>query len=77
MMYDDKMTIRQRFLYERKAIKKKIRRNEEPHDLISKDEMKKFIDGDSPDLLDAFMMNEYFEIVPKRKASKSTVMRRR
>jgi Terminase large subunit, T4likevirus-type, N-terminal len=76
-MYDNKMTIRQRFLFERKAIKKGKRNNEEPYNLIQKKEMKsKYLGGESPDLLDALMMNEYFYLVPKRTAPKSTIVRR-
>lgn len=62
-MYDDKMTIRQRFMSERKAIKKQPKRDEEPTKLIPKDEMKhKYLNGSSPDLLDMFMMNEWFSL---------------
>lgn len=62
-MYDDKMTVRQRLLFERKAIKKKISMDEEPLSLISKSEMKeKYLNGDSPDLLDAKMMKRIFDV---------------
>jgi len=78
MMYDDKMTMRQRFLFERKAIKKAKRTDEEPYKLIQKKEMSaKYLQGQSPDLLDAFMMNEYFYLTPKRSAPKSTLTRRK
>ncbi len=61
MMYDDKMTVKQRFMFERRAIKKRPRKDEEPIRLISKDEMKqKYLNGSSPDLLDMLMMNEWF-----------------
>jgi len=36
MMYDNKTTVRQRFMLERKAIKKAVRTNEEPYGLIKK-----------------------------------------
>ena len=73
-MYNNKETIKQRFLAERKAIKKAKRTNEEPYDLIKKSEMKqKYLSGASPDLMDSFMMNEYFYIVPKKSAPKATV----
>jgi hypothetical protein len=61
MMYDEKMTVQQRYMYELRAFKKasdnggKLR-------VISKDEMKKLLNGDSPDLMDVFWMNEYFEL---------------
>lgn len=62
-MYDDKTTVRQRFMLERKAIKKAAKRDEEPTRLISKDEMKqKYLGGSSPDLLDMFMMVEWFDL---------------
>lgn len=60
-MYDEKMTVKQRLMYERKSIKKMPKKDEEATRLISKDEMKqKYLSGSSPDLLDMFMMNEYF-----------------
>ena len=62
-MYDDKTTVKQRFMLERKAIKKAAKRDEEPTRLISKDEMKqKYLNGSSPDLLDMFMMAEWFDL---------------
>ena len=64
-MYDNSMTIRQRFMYERKAIK----RDRADHDgklrIIGKDEMKVKLNGDSPDLMDMLMMREIFELKPK------------
>ncbi|WP_431129730.1 terminase large subunit domain-containing protein [Flagellimonas flava] len=62
-MYDDKMTVRQRLMHERKAIKKKPKRDEEALALIPKDEMKeKYLSGSSPDLLDSFMMKRIRDI---------------
>ena len=65
-MYDDKMTVRQRFVYERRAIK----RDKVDHDgklkIIPKEQMKIMLSGESPDLMDAFMMREYFELKPKK-----------
>lgn len=62
-MYDDKMTVRQRLNYERKAIKRKPKTDEEPNSLISKKEMKqKYLNGTSPDIMDSLMMNEIFYI---------------
>lgn len=64
-MYNVQMTVRQRFLYERKA----IRRDRIDYDgklkIISKDEMKQKLSGDSPDLMDMLMMREIFELKPK------------
>lgn len=62
-MYDDKSTVKQRMMSERKAIKTLPKKDEEPTRLISKDEMKqKYLNGSSPDILDMFMMNEWFEL---------------
>lgn len=68
-MYDDKMTLRQRLLHERKAVK----RDKTDHDgklkIKPKQEMKVFIGGESPDLIETFMMREVFELVsePRRR----------
>jgi len=64
-MYDNTMTIRQRFMYERKAIKRDRADNDGKLRIIGKDEMKIKLNGDSPDLLDMFMMREIFELKPK------------
>jgi hypothetical protein len=65
-MFDEKMTVRQRLMYERKAIKKKKVMDEEPAGLIPKNEMKeKYLNGDSPDLLDSKMMKRIFDVKPK------------
>lgn len=62
-MYDKNTTIRQRFMLERTAIKRMSKRDVEATRLIPKDEMKqKYLNGSSPDLLDMFMMNEWFEL---------------
>ena len=64
-MYDNTMTIRQRFMYERKAIKRDRADHDGKLKIIGKDEMKIKLNGDSPDLLDMFMMREIFELKPK------------
>lgn len=61
-MYDDRMTVRQRFMHERKAIKRDKTDSDGKLRVISKEEMKVVLNGDSPDLMDAFMMREYFEL---------------
>lgn len=66
-MYDDKMTLKQRFLYERKAIKRDKIDDDGKLCIISKEEMKTKINGDSPDLMDSFMMREWFELMPSIK----------
>lgn len=64
-MYDDKQTVRQRFMFERKAIKKDSKTPDGKLKIIGKDQMKAMLNGDSPDLLDMFMMRELFELKPK------------
>ena len=64
-MYDVSMTIRQRFMFERKAIKRDKADNDGKLKIIGKDEMKVKLNGDSPDLMDMFMMREIFELKPK------------
>jgi hypothetical protein len=64
-MYDDKMTIRQRFIYERKAIKRAKADNDGKLMIIPKEQMKILLDGDSPDLMDMFMMRKVFDLKPK------------
>lgn len=65
-MYDDKMTVRQRFLHERKAIKKDKVDSDGKLRIIGKAAMKAKLNGESPDLMDMFMMREIFELKPKR-----------
>lgn len=65
MMYDDKMTVRQRFMHERKAIKRDKVDADGKLAIIPKAEMKTKLGGDSPDLMDMFMMREVFEFRPK------------
>jgi hypothetical protein len=59
-MYDDKMTVRQRLIYERKAIKRAKADADGKLRIIKKEEMKTKLDGDSPDLMDMFMMHQRF-----------------
>jgi hypothetical protein len=59
------MTIRQRFMYERKAIKRVRADHDGKLRIIGKDEMKIKLNGDSPDLMDMLMMREIFELKPK------------
>lgn len=61
-MYDDKMTIRQRFVHERRAIKRDKVDNDGKLKIIGKPEMKIILGGESPDLMDMFMMREMFEL---------------
>lgn len=65
MRYDDKMTVQERMIHERRAFK----RDKVDHDgklkVIPKDKMKLLLQGESPDIMDTFFMNEYFEIGAK------------
>lgn len=65
-MYDEKTTVRQQFIKERKAIK----RDKSDHDgklrIIPKEKMKTILGGDSPDLMDMMMMREVVELAPKK-----------
>ena len=78
-MYDDKMTIKQRLMFERKAIKRFKKDADGKLRINGKDEQKRIIKGESPDLFDAIIMNEHFDLAPKRKAPRSNapVKRRR
>lgn len=66
MMYDDKMTVRQRFMFERKAIKRANTDADGKLCIIKKEEMKAKLNGDSPDLMDMWMMREVFELSPRK-----------
>ena len=63
MMYDDKSTIRQRFMQERKAIKRDKADMDGKLKILPKEQMKVYLNGQSPDLLDMFMMREKFELM--------------
>lgn len=65
-MYDNTMTVRQRFLHERKAIKRDKMDNDGKLRIIPKEEMKAKLNGESPDLMDAFMMRETFDLKPAK-----------
>jgi hypothetical protein len=64
-MYDDKMTIRQRFMFERKAIKRDKADADGKLKIIGKSSMKVKLNGQSPDIMDMFMMKEIFSLRPK------------
>jgi len=61
-MYDDKNTFKQRFMFERKAIKRKKADMDGKLQIIGKDEMKTKLNGESPDVMDMFMMRERFDL---------------
>lgn len=62
MMYDRNMTIQQRFMFERKAIKRDKADFDGKLRILPKDQMKIKLNGESPDLMDAFMMREIFDL---------------
>jgi len=64
-MYDDKMTVKQRFMYERRAIKRDKVDNDGKLKILPKEQMKVLLNNESPDLLDMFMMRERFELTPR------------
>jgi len=61
-MYDNNMTVKQRFMFERKAIKRAKADFDGKLKIIGKDEMKSKLGGQSPDLMDMFMMKERFRL---------------
>lgn len=63
-MYDSAMTVRQRFMYERRAIKKDKTDTDGKLCIIPKKEMKVLLNGDSPDLMDMFMIRSSFAVKP-------------
>jgi len=61
-IYDKNKTVRQRFIEERKAIKKYKTDSDGKLRIIPKEEMKVLLNGQSPDLMDMFMMRQIFEL---------------
>lgn len=61
-MYDNKMTIRQRFFHERKAIKRWKNDEDGKLRINPKSEQKIILGGESPDLMDMFAMREIFDL---------------
>lgn len=62
-MYDNKETIRQRFMAERKAIKRDKADMDGKLRILPKDKMKSYLSGQSPDLMDMFMMRRRFDYI--------------
>ena len=71
-MYDDKTTIRQKLMQERKCIKKFKADEDGKLRILPKIEMKRLNKGKSPDLMDAFMMREMFELTGKTTVLETT-----
>lgn len=64
-MYSDKQTIKQRLMEERRVFKKHKPDHLKPMEITPKQEMKLHLSGTSPDLMDAFIMREVFEMKSK------------
>lgn len=60
--YEKYTSVRQRFIHERRSIKKASKTDDGKLKIISKDEMKSTLQGESPDLMDAFIMRYYLEL---------------
>lgn len=65
-MYDNRMTVRQRMIHERKVIKRAKADKDGKLCIIKKDEMKTKINNESPDLMDMYSMRMLFELTPTR-----------
>ena len=65
-MYDAKMTVRQRFLFERKAIQRDKLDQDDKLCINKKGAMKAKLNGQSPDLMDMLMMRERFDLDDKK-----------
>lgn len=59
--YDETRTLKEQMIYERKAIKRDKPDSDGKLAVIKKEEMKNYLDGNSPDTMDAFMMREWFD----------------
>jgi hypothetical protein len=64
-MYDEKTTVYDQMMKERKAIKKDKIDTDGKRRIISKEQMKVILNGNSPDILDMFMMREFSFLKPK------------
>jgi hypothetical protein len=64
-MYDTKMNIRQRFIFERKSIKRDKADMDGKLRIIPKDQMKVILGNQSPDIMDMFSQREIFELMPQ------------
>lgn len=66
MMYNPEngITLKEQMIKERKAVKRDKIDYDGKISVIPKHEMKVYLDGRSPDVMDAFMMREFFESVP-------------
>lgn len=65
MRYSESMNVEERMVYERKAFKRDKKDHDGKLKVIPKQEMKILLQGESPDIMDTFFMNEFFEIETK------------
>lgn len=61
-MFDSKMTIKERALFERKAFKKAKPDNEQKIRAIPKEQMKAILQNESPDFMDMLCLREWFDL---------------
>lgn len=59
--FDNQMTLKERMIWERKAIKRAKPKSDGKLSVIPKLEMTNYLNGESPDVLDGFMMREWFD----------------
>lgn len=62
-MFDKQMTVKERFIFERKAFKKNKPDADGKLRVIPKEQMKVILNNESPDLMDMFTMREYFDLI--------------
>lgn len=60
--FDDDYTLRERLIFERRAIKRAKVDDDGKLQVIKKSEMKVYLNGESPDVMDAFMMREFVDL---------------
>lgn len=65
------ITLQMAMMKERRAIKKGKNANDGKRTIITKDEMKTFLNGKSPDIMDAFMMRELIDLAPAGRKPKA------
>lgn len=65
-MYDDKITVYDQMMKERKVIKKDKIDTDGKRRILPKEQMKVLLGGNSPDIMDMFMMREFSYLKPKR-----------
>lgn len=65
MKYDENMTVKERLMYERKCVKRDKPDNDGKLRVIGKGQMKPYIGGQSPDMMECFMMREFFDMAPE------------